>query len=202
MHYHRVMNEEIDTTKEWHVSNAWRGHPVHWRPGYGLPSRWKTTLDRDDLPYLVELEFTAGDNGPSCHAIRFAAHDSGSPIGARDIRKVPIGECIQLAIASAAIREERRPGEIAYQLGGGDADMTAQTRMARPRDKRTSDEHLHKVAEIYRHAGEKPTQAVQDEWSWPISYPTAARWVTQARQRGFLSPTTRGRGGTSDTEEN
>jgi len=153
------------------------------------------------LPYLVELEFAVGGDGPQCRTIRVDARDDGPPIGAREIRKVPIGECIQLAIASAAMRVERQSDAISYQIGGGRPNVTEQVRLARPADKRTRDAHLRDVAETYRAHEEtgKPTQAVENVFGCP--YSTAARWVMQARARGFLPPTTRGRGGTSARQE-
>lgn len=176
----------------WAAKNTYGGGFVDWRPGYSLPRRWTTELDRQDLPYVVELEFAAEDGGPSCRAVRLIAREESPPISARSIREIPVAECIRVAITSAAVHTEKRPGEIVYQLGGGDPDLTAQLRMARTPDRRTSDEHLREVAEVYRRASEKPTQSVQDAYGW-ISYSTAARWVMQARQRGFLPRTTRGR---------
>jgi hypothetical protein len=52
-----------------------------------------------------------------------------------------------------------------------------------------TDEALSWVASTYRLAlvvGERPTKAVRDSMGLPQS--TAARWVQQARQRGFLGP--------------
>jgi hypothetical protein len=201
MHYHRDMMQKPGMRQKWQVSTEHQGPPVPWRPGYGLPRRWKTRLEREGLPYLVELEFAAGDDGPQCRSIRLDARANGVPIGARDIRKVPIGECVQLAIASAAMREERHPGEIVYQFGGGHPNITEQVTLARPVDERTKDAHLREVADIYQsHADTgKPTQAVQDAFNRP--YSTAARWVMQARQRGFLPPTKQGRGGNPAPKE-
>ena len=57
-----------------------------------------------------------------------------------------------------------------------------------------TDEALGWVAYAYRLAlvvGEAPTKAVRDSMGLPQS--TAARWVQQARQRGFLGPS-EGRG--------
>ncbi len=59
-----------------------------------------------------------------------------------------------------------------------------------------TDENLHQVAELYRAAvehGDPPTQTVADAMHAARS--TAARWVAAARERGFLGPAVRGRGG-------
>jgi hypothetical protein len=195
MLYHRVRME--GTYKHWRTTSVRDGRAgwIPWRPGYFLPGRWKTTLDGDDVPYLLELDFLADEQGPDCHAMRFVTRDGGEPISARRLRAVPVAECIQLAIGAAAVRtEQKKSGELVLELGGGGPDASEQFRKARPPDQRTSDEHLREVAAVYRSNNEKPTQAVQD--AWPISYSTAARWVMQARQRGFLPPTKRRGGGT------
>jgi hypothetical protein len=193
--YHRVP-VAMKSIKQWRINTTPGGGFVDWRSGHALPGRWKTVLDGEDLPYLVELEFAAGDAGADCRAIRFVTRDVAAPISARLLRSIPIAECIQAAIASAAVREERRSNEIAYTFGGRDITEQMEHARAAPRN---SDEHLRAVAEVYSRADEKPTQAVQDAWPFN-SYSTASRWVMQARRRGFLPPTTRGRGGTSTIE--
>lgn len=198
MHYHRdrMMKE---TERRWRVSTSPGGGFVSWRGGYGLPFRWTTSLDREELPYVVELDFATSEAGPQCRAVRFSARENGEPISARRVRDVPIAECIQLAIASAAVREERGPGVVTYRLGG--SDVSEQAKLARsPEHGTSSDEHLRKIAKTYRNADKNPTQAVQDAWPF-YSYSTVARWVMEARRRGLLPPTKRGRAETSAAEE-
>lgn len=188
---------------DWRVSNQIGGGFISWRPGFGLPLRWTTTLDRADFPYVVELDFATDEaDGPQCRTICFKARSGDESISARRIRDIRVAECIQLAITSAAVRETRRPGEVAYELGGV-GDISEQARLARPVDERTSDERLREVAEIYRAANEetgKPTQAVYESLPFGYSYSTAARLVMEARRRGFLPPTKR-RGRSSTKED-
>ena len=177
--------------KRWQITTRLGRGFVAWRPGYGLPRRWTSRLDGDHLPYVVELDFVADDErGPDCRSVRFLVREGGEPIAGRAIREVPITECLNVAIGAAAAREEQRPGEVVYRIGGGDPDVTEQHQLA-ARAPRTSDEHLREVADVYSRTPEKPTQAVQHHFA-PTSYSTAARWVMQARRRGFLPPAQRG----------
>lgn len=62
------------------------------------------------------------------------------------------------------------------------------------RGSRIADAQLRTVASVYREAlrtGAPPAEAVKDELGVPRS--TAGRWVAEARRRGFLPATTRGR---------
>ena len=137
------------------------------------------------------LDFEADKHGPACRSIRLIARDGAPPIGARTVRGVPVQECINTAIGAAAVREEHRPGVKVITFGGGSRDVTEQHTLAAQVAPRMTDEHLREVADIYSRALEKPTRAVHDHFA-PVSYSTAARWVSHARQRGFLPPTGRG----------
>jgi hypothetical protein len=185
--------------REWRVTTQLSGgfpaggFPVPWRPDYALPRQWHSTLDGEGLPYIVELDFAADEAGPSCQALRLVAREAGEPVSARRLREVPVAECIQVAISSAAMRFERRAGELRVAIGGTDpADTMELARKVRPRSATTSDEHLREVADVYLKAPEKPTRAVEDAFG-PISHSTAARWVGEARRRGFIPPIKRGR---------
>jgi len=178
--------------KCWSVETKPSGGYVSWRPGFGLPFRWTTRLDREDLPYEVELDFITNEGGPQCRAVRFLARAGGDPIGTLGIRKIPLAECIEVAITSAAAREEREPGVVSYAIPspGFREDVSEPLRLARARG-RHIDDHLRRVAEVYLSAGgKKPTQAVQEHWL-PCSYSTAARWVGKARKRGYIPPVNR-----------
>lgn len=66
--------------------------------------------------------------------------------------------------------------------------------MARRRNARHTDEHYRQVAEVYRQAEQegRPVQrAVAD--AMVVEIPTAARLISEARKRGLLPPTTKGR---------
>lgn len=63
--------------------------------------------------------------------------------------------------------------------------------------------HYAKVADVYARAwadGGNPTATVAERFR--VSRATAAQWVARARERGFLEPTTQGRGGGVPGAEN
>lgn len=190
MRYHCVpMAMPIE--KKWRVEHQLGRGFIPWRPGYALPPHWTVSLARDDLPYLIELEFVHSEaEGPQCRSVRFAAQEQGEAISARRVRAVPIAECIQIAIGAVTVRYEETPEGLHVSFGSKGDDMTEQVRLARPTDGRTSDEHLREVAEVYKSAGKNPTRAVAYHWPYH-SYSTAARWVGEARERGFLPPAKR-----------
>jgi hypothetical protein len=200
MHYHRVTMTGQDKRQEWRISTTFGGPPVPWRPGYGLPRKWRSRLERDDLPYYVELELTAGDAGPQCRSARFEARNDDIQITARQIREIPMGECIQLAVTAAAMRADHRPNEIAYQLGGGHYNLTEQFEEARPLDRRTDDERVREAARVYaeNEPTGKPKMAV--EAAMNISSSTASRLIREGRRRGFLAPSKRGTRAGSSSE--
>jgi hypothetical protein len=205
MHYHDAEMAKNGTEKRWNVSTTPALGYVSWRPGYGLPLRWTSRLEREDLPYVVELDFaTNPGTGPECRAVRFLSREGGEPISARRVGDIRIGECMQIAITGAAAREEHGPGGMVTYTPGA-ADLTEQATLARPRtrptDRRISDEHLQAVASIYRAHLEsgRPTQAVADELF--ATYSTAARWVMEARKRDFLPPAKRTHGRKSPEEK-
>jgi hypothetical protein len=175
-----------DVQKQWRVTTEQGGGFVSWRPDYALPRRWRSTLDAEHLSYRVELEFATRNGTPECWALRLVARDDGDAISASRVREVRIEECIRVAITAAAMRIERRDDEIVFTPGS--TDLTERVELAsRP----GSDDHLREVAKVYEQASEKPTLAVEKAFVVPHS--TAARWVVEARRRGFLLPTTRGR---------
>jgi hypothetical protein len=65
-----------------------------------------------------------------------------------------------------------------------------------------TDEHLRRVAALYRAAlerGDPPTQTVGDEMHAGRS--TAARWVAKARERGLLGEALPGKAGEREKEQ-
>jgi hypothetical protein len=170
---------------------------VEWRGDYGLPRSWRTALESEDFPYVVELDFIASkEDGPSCRAIRMRAPENGEPISARRVREVPVAECIRAAIGLAAIPIRRSEGEVTFLMGGQREYARRFPEAFELARDITSDEHLREVAKVYMAATEKPTRAVEEAFR-PISHSTAARWVGKARQRGFLPPARPAAGGSN-----
>lgn len=161
-----------------------------WQPGYALPSRFSAAIDADWLAYPVELELVAAESKVRCVGLTLNARDGGKDVAARDMRKVPLGECIRLATTAALRPIERTGNALTIQLMGP-TDATEASKLAsRGPQRRVTDKTLRETADIYLHAEHKPTDAVHRLHSEkPISYSTAARWVMKARERGFIPPT-------------
>jgi hypothetical protein len=85
-------------------------------------------------------------------------------------------------------------------LTGGERDALEERFGRRPRrGSPITDANLNAVAERYREAlerGDPPTQSVARELN--VARSTAARWVTKARERGFLGPALQGRAGEAE----
>jgi hypothetical protein len=177
-----------------HVSiqyGAKGGWLTDWRPGYAIPSRFTATIEGDWLPYRVELNLAVNEDGVSCEGIQLKAPDG--EITARGIRKVPLGECIELATTAALRPVEHGEDSLTIQLMGPPGDVTREATLARREPQlRLSDETLQETARIYLAAERNPTAAVRREHSeGPISYSTAAKWVQRARQLDLIPPANR-----------
>lgn len=172
-------------------SESWR---TDWRPGYAIQERFTASIEADWLPYRVELDLAVNERDVSCAGLRLEAPEGGE-ITARPLRDVPLGECIRLATMAAMRPVAERPGELVIQLGGPSTGFDASdaaTLAARGPQRRVTDSTLREVADIYQRAERNPTQAVQHEHTeGPISHSTAARWVMEARKRGYLPPAQR-----------
>lgn len=125
------------------------------------------------------------------------------PLTAVMLRQIPLGRIVNQARkelpAMIAITDSMNRvvaedlGEPPQRVRVGTVDIVNRRR------RRRDDEHFRLVAEIYRRArasGVKeerkaPTRAVADEFV--VAKSTAAGWVHEARKRGFLPPTRRGR---------
>jgi hypothetical protein len=98
--------------------------------------------------------------------------------------EVPVQDLVDSAIALLH----------AHQTGQTDAAMAMVDVPPAPRRRwAVTDEHLQKVADVYRGAEKAPTEAVAAHFQG-VAHRTATRWVSEARKRGFLPPTTRGKG--------
>lgn len=100
---------------------------------------------------------------------------------------------------NASARTRERHSVLSISASGGTRRKVRGTASARlifgPRGEHESVEAFYRrVADFYARAvndSGKPTQALAEAADVPRS--TAARWVSQARQRGFLAPTSKGR---------
>lgn len=160
-----------------------------WRSGYALPSRFSASIDAEWLAYRVELELEAGaESTIRCVGLTLSARDGGKAVTAREMRTVPLGECIQLATSAALRPAERTEDALTIHFRPTDATAAWQAASRGPQ-RRVTDELLQEVADIYLAAEHKPTNAVRWQHSRRPSYSTAARWVMEARKRGLIPPT-------------
>lgn len=120
-----------------------------------------------------------------------------------DLRRVAVDRLVRTAVAAAARPlpegETGGPSLLSAIITGNPAEevdfFLAQSNKHRKRKRRTiTDDFLREVATVYADAlqeGRPPKQAVSDELNG--SYPTAGRWVSEARKRGILPPTSPGK---------
>jgi hypothetical protein len=202
-------------------ANPMRDGALPWRHNLVLPARFKATIDDETLPYLLELDLAVHEGEAGCTAARFVQREGGPLITPRGVRAVPLTQYVRAATACAALRVEKDVGggytlvHVTTEAGHVEEDAGSfkltpvttgaevaaafeQTRPAGERGRRRlTDEFLEEVANVYRTALEAgdaaPRRAVQ-EWQG-VPTQTAARWIAEARRRGFLGDTRPGKAG-------
>jgi hypothetical protein len=138
-----------------------------------------------------------------------------APIGAAELRTLPIGTIIntlrqQAAQLDAIHQKQTADAFVANPKWARAAPDTKKALLApvstewdkprrgRPRD--YGDEHFAEVARVYvdawqGSAAQSPTQAVADHFGAGVTRSAAAKWVARARAMGMLGPALRGRAG-------
>jgi hypothetical protein len=165
----------------------------------------------DDGPWQLRLRYARDDDGQTrCVGLDLRPLRSDCPpLTGSVLRGLRLAELMQQdraeAIAQAQARVQRyESGPLAAHV---DADALAkvrrdsrnvvatQARSVRGRRPLYDDEHYKAVAAVYLavlHAGaNNPTRQVADKWT--VSKAAAATWIKEARRRGLLPATTRGR---------
>ena len=149
---------------------------AHIRGGNNEPDLLLRIEVRDGVPQYSEVTFRSRPDGPEVRDKHLAA-----------LRLTDWLEEIVASVSSVA------------QPGSGwakpVADVTAKRdvrRVLASRPRTVTPELLQRVAETYRaHVNDRPTVAVQR--AFQVSHRTAARYVRQARDDGYLPPTQPGR---------
>jgi hypothetical protein len=152
----------------------WTGEP-------GEPAFWDRIRVKAwgrDLPCDVELVAAVENGTYVVSEVHCSRKRRGREVTGEAIRAVPIARI--LTLGAMAANSGLHPSPDAAEI----------------RDQGPTEDSLHVVAFIYRLAHmvrDPPTRAVASAIGLP--YSTAARWVQQARQAGFLRPAERGRPG-------
>jgi hypothetical protein len=179
---------------------AWAADPDMWiriGPQRAIPARfWVRTTFRG---YTVRMLAGVGQRGPGALKviIEQPRAEDGDPVTMNVLRTITVDRIIREALSQLsqpvidAEAETGIPGAFRVEEGG---QVYVQEAPTPGRGRRTTDERLARVAEIYLVAlaeGKPPVNAVAAEL--PASRSTAGRLVGQARKAGLLTPTTRGR---------
>lgn len=169
--------------REWH--ERWVG----WWPD-PIEGPWKVTIGFREIkgrfePAGIKVE----DTWPN--PVTAANADDTHILTAKVVREIPVGDLVKMGR-----RRLQETFETVAEWDENEGDQESAQRMrddGRKFEKKASgrpvlsDEHYRQVAEIWMEAwnrGYPPTKAVQDRYV--VSYPTAARWATESRRRGFL----------------
>lgn len=175
---------------------------VPWRKGFALPDRFSAVVDDDELAYKVEMDVAVTREGiPQCTSVCFVQRDGCDPVSPRGLRSARLGLYLDHAAAAVSLHMEEREGSVSYHPRAHGETITEE-RPVRPRATgRLTDEHLSEVASVYRQAlrdagsgRPRPRQAIKQHFGWG-SPATVARWIAEARTRGFLGPTEQRRAG-------
>jgi hypothetical protein len=152
---------------------------------------------------LLDIEVDSS-GAARCLGLQVRGRD-GEAITAESLRAIPVARLTRQAVAGAARRYTplEEVGEPVFRLVSTPPEAAAAfyeryvKEGRRPRrGSPITDDNLREVARIYREAVKRddpPTKTVGDTMHTARS--TAARWVTAARERGFLGPALRGKGG-------
>lgn len=181
-------------------------------PEYALPSLFYVDAQLDDPPCIVRMNVVVDSvtSTPVIAAITIERVEDSWPFGpgvtTARLRAVGLDALLQRALV--LVREPVVPVvpepdghtgafQLKRELDAGRSNVAHVSRGARAtpgRGKRTPDEYLQRVADIYMAAvadGSAPTKAVQA--SLIVGYSTAGRLVGLARKKGLLPPTTKGK---------
>ncbi len=161
-----------------------------------LPSEFRALVDLDGQPFIVELRLRFVVDRPRCESVMLVERDLNHPrrFTQATLRQVPVRELVELARLAVQLDDKR----VGAAQDANWSEMIGELASSR-RGRKLGDGHYRHVAAIYRAAdagGEPPTRAVAVRMlGTASSTSTAARWVMEARARGHLGPTSKGRKG-------
>lgn len=163
-----------------------------------LPPRIRAVLPPWDDDVGLRLTIEVRNGVPVCRQLEFVTSPEG-----RDLRKsdlaIDLDAVVEMMCAAVALQVVDADGESSAAVVGGSPQTpfwdgtVRQVRRARAgRPVRLTDERIRQAAEIYRaNLDKRPTEAVAAAFG--MAHRTAAKYVGEARARGFLPPTTPGK---------
>jgi hypothetical protein len=158
---------------------------------YVVPSAVAWILKPIGRGPAVRAEFEMQRGQPVCTSLEITAQPGGRPVTTADLAELPgLDRKAVEAFQALAVRTFDDHGP---NLGRGDAIFRPDRRKVREALGKPPDQELDEVARVYRdNIDNAPVQAV--ELAMPhLSRRTIDRRIREARDRGFLPKTTRGR---------
>lgn len=156
--------------------------------GAMFPARADVLIyDADDEATRVRLSLRSIDGRPVLvgAAVEPAHAGVAQELSATALRELPLNKLTEIAVkAAAAPFADERSGP-----GRGDPEREGVLATRARRRRGMSDEELEEVARVMRENPGNPTLAVFEQLAAPafFSYRTAARWVAEAKKRGFAT---------------
>jgi hypothetical protein len=186
---------------------------VEVRDGYYVPRRYRIDVDDPRLPCEIILDVFIDDAAtPHCREVQFLARAGEADIGWDQLR-IPLRTLLDRTLVAWAgplkvvegELEGKRVSTLQLSFGARDAQQVAaitidlRDRRPRPggRRKRVTPDHLRDVARLYREAikssepgiRSRPRKYIREQLAARnefYSADTIAKWVSTARERGFL----------------
>jgi hypothetical protein len=176
---------------------------------FEAPERFTIRVDDPNLACLVELDVDNTGPEPACVEVRATRRPHGPVVTGAMLRAVRVGTYLRDGTQDAVMPIHVAPssGREVSTWPPSDEEQTAYLQARRHEkqpDRRITDDQLARVADTYRQAlslGQHPTAEVQQRLRLR-SRAQAARWVSKAREAGFLGPAPgRRRAGEAPTEQ-
>lgn len=179
--------------------------------GIQVPERLRAEVSDMGLPAVIEIEVAVRDGEVACERVALRSIQGGPPITGQMLRDLPVAQLASVLMANCALISDLSHAawggldtSRVFVTGGESAPdevYESVRQLTTPRRRRrVTDELLREVAAAYRENVDTgaPTKAVAEKLT--VSHSTAARYVAQARDRGFLGRTRAGLAGEGEEQ--
>ncbi len=160
--------------------------------GRHTPRRFAFLVDEDSEPYLLEIHVVFVDGRPTCENLQVRQKPGGPPVTSEGLRRVPLAGYVRACAGMHAQRITSEPDgqQVSHGTWGSanQADRAASAVAPVRKRRQITDGFLAEVAAVYTGADDSPVRAVERAFGPGVPRPTAARWVLEARRRGYLPP--------------